>query len=267
MLDLNREIISTRKETLSVRDLKEALEIIQVVKGDVLCVHSQIFGFGKPLVSKKEFLDTIIQVFQEAVGSSGMLIMPAFSYSFCNKEVYDVLNSPSTVGVLTEYYRKKPGIRRTTHPIFSFALGGDRTESYLDIGPDAFSLDSIYGKMIQDEGKIIMFGANKGYTFYYLAEEHVNVKHRYFKNFEGQVKDAAGKLFSTQVPYMVRNLSMKNDLDEEKLAEFLIDNNLQKQTSFGNGTIGIFECEPVYEAVVKELQEDEQRFLKEVYVN
>lgn len=262
MLDLNKEIIMTRKETLSVRDLKESLENIQIVKGDVLCVHSQIFSFGKPLVSKEEFLTTIIQVFQEMVGSSGMLIMPAFSYSFCNKEVYDVWNSPSTVGVLTEYYRKMPGIRRTTHPIFSFALGGDRTASYLDIGPDAFSLDSIYGKMIQDEGKIIMFGANKGYTFYYLAEEHVNVRHRYFKNFEGQVKGMAGKLHTSQVPYMVRDLSVRSDLDEEKLAEFLIEKELQKQIAFGKGTIGIFECRPVYEAIVKALREDEQKFLK-----
>lgn len=267
MLDLNRELIMTRKETLSVRNLKEALEDIQVVKGDVLCVHSQVFGFGRPLVSKEEFLDTVIQVFQEAVGSSGMLIMPAFSYSFCKNEVYDVLNSPSTVGVLTEYYRTMPEVRRTAHPIFSFALWGGRVEAYLDIGPDAFGLDSIYGKMVQDEGKILMFGANKGYTFYYLAEEHVNVKHRYFKNFEGQVRDAVGKLYTTRVPYMVRDLSMKSDLDEERLAEFLIDNELQKQIPFGKGAIGIFECRSVYEAVVKALREDEQRFLKEVHVS
>lgn len=32
--------------------------------------------------------------------------MPTFTYSFCKNEIYDKLNSKSTVGVLTEYFRK-----------------------------------------------------------------------------------------------------------------------------------------------------------------
>lgn len=261
MMDFDKEIIMVRNETLSVRDLLNVLESLQIKEGDIVCVHSQIFGLGKPLVSKEEFMEVIIRTLQEIIGKSGMLIMPAFSYSFCKKEEYDVLHSPSTVGVLTEYYRGMPNVRRTAHPIFSFAVWGDRTDFYLDIGPDAFSLDSVYGKMIQDEGKILMFGANKGYTFYYLAEEHVNVRHRYFKNFEGQIRDDGGMVHTIRVPYMVRDLSMISDLDEEKLAEFLIGTGLQRQEKFGKGTVGVFSCRPAYDAMVKELKKDSGKFL------
>lgn len=261
MLDLNKEILSFRDKKISVGDLKKTLESLQIKEGDVICVHSQIFGLGKPLVGKDEFVQIIIRVFQEIIGQKGMLIMPTFSYSFCNKETYDMRNSPSTVGVMTEYFRNMPDVHRTAHPIFSFALWGDRIENYLDIGPDAFSLDSVYGKMIRDNGKIVMFGANKGYTFYYLAEEHVNVGHRYFKNFEGQVKDSNGHTYFTNVPYFVRDLSIISEMDEEKVSKFLLENDCQEQINFAKGTIAVVDCKKTYDMLIEALREDEKKFL------
>lgn len=261
MLDINREILLVRDKKITVADLKIALENLNIKAGDVLCVHSQIFGLGKPLVDKNEFMGTIIQIFQETIGRTGTLIMPTFSYSFCNKEIYDINNSPSVVGVLTEYFRNMSDVYRTAHPIFSFALWGNRIEEYLDVGPDAFSLDSVYGKMIRDNGKILMFGANKGYTFYYLAEEHVNVGHRYFKNFEGQIKDSNGHTYFTQVPYFVRDLSIISEMNEEKVSKFLLENECQKQIGFAKGTIAVVDCKKTYDMLVKVLRENEKRFL------
>lgn len=261
MEKLQQEFVQVGEKIYTVRDLYKILERLQISQGDVLCVHSQIFSLGKPLVSKDNFLEIIIRVLQEMVGNCGMLIMPAFSYSFCRNEVFDVTNTPSTVGLLTEHFRKSDGVVRSPHPIFSFSIWGNRKEEYIDIGPDAFSLDSIYGKMLRDSGKIMMLGANKGYTFYHLAEEHVNVGHRYFKNFQGQMIDTKGNSKGIQVPYFVRDLSFKSDLDEEKLSIFLLENELQEQVPFGKGTIGVFECKDVYKALVKVLRTDERRFL------
>lgn len=261
MGELQQEFAKVGEKIYTVRDLYEIFESLQIRKGDVLCVHSQIFNLGKPLVSKEDFLKIIIRVLEKIVGNSGVLIMPAFSYSFCRNEEFDVVNTPSTVGLLTEHFRKSDGVLRSPHPIFSFSVWGNRKEEYVDIGPDAFSLDSIYGKMLRDNGKIMMLGANKGYTFYHLAEEHVNVGHRYFKNFQGQMIDMKGNSKVIQVPYFVRDLSIKSDLDEEKLSTFLLDNELQRQVPFGKGTIGVFECKDVYKALVEALRVDERRFL------
>lgn len=261
MEELRQEFVQAGRKIYTVRNLYEILEKLQIRQGDVLCVHSQIFSLGKPLVSKKDFLEIIIRILEERVGNSGTLIMPTFSYSFCRNEVFDVINTPSTVGLLTECFRKSDGVVRSLHPIFSFSVWGNRKEEYIDIGPDAFSLDSVYGKMLRDNGKILMLGANKGYTFYHLAEEHVNVEHRYFKNFQGQMINTNGTIKAIQVPYFVRDLSFKSDLDEEKISTFLVENKLQKQVSFGKGTIGVFECRKVYKALVKALRLEERRFL------
>lgn len=261
MIDPKKEILMAGDTKLSVGDLRNALDILKIKTGDVVCVHSQLFSLGKPLVGKEEFVETIVKVLQEIVGREGMLIMPTFSYSFCKNEVYDMNKSPSTVGLMTEFFRNMSEVCRTAHPIFSFALWGERKEEYLDIGPDAFGLDSVYGRMIQDGGKILMFGANKGYTFYYLAEEHVNVSHRYFKNFSGKIIDDSGHIYTANIPYFVRDLSQKSDLNEEKLLKFLLKNDCQKQVGFGKGTLAVIDCCRAYDVLVKTLREEESSFL------
>ncbi|EAJ5678338.1 acetyltransferase, partial [Campylobacter lari] len=94
-------------------DLIEAFKKLGIKKGDILCVHSELMKFGIPLLPRNEFLQTILDCFFEVIDKEGTLIMPTFTYSFCKNEVYDNLNSKSTVGVLTEYFRKWGGVKRT----------------------------------------------------------------------------------------------------------------------------------------------------------
>ncbi len=263
MLDLNKEFIITNDKIVSVRDFYNALAFLEIKKYDIVCVHSQIFSLGKPLVGKDEFMQIIVNVLQDIISTEGMLIMPTFTYSFCKNEIYDVYNSPSTVGILTEYFRNLSDVLRTEHPIFSFALWGDRKKLYSDIGLDAFGMDSVYGKMILDKGKLLMIGADKGYTFYYLAEEYVNVKHRYFKNFQGSIRNKAGYTYSEIVPYFVRDLSKRSELDENLLSDYLLENECQKKIDFGKGTLSVTDCNKAFYLLACELGRDENRFLKE----
>ncbi|MBF7048751.1 acetyltransferase, partial [Campylobacter volucris] len=49
-------------------DLIKAFENLGIKKGDILCMHSELFKFGTPLLKKNEFLQTIIDCFFEAIG-------------------------------------------------------------------------------------------------------------------------------------------------------------------------------------------------------
>lgn len=263
MLDEQLELIEAKGKKYTVGDLQNALSEIGIDAGDDICVHSQIFSFGKPLLPKKEFLDTLIKVLLEQVGENGTLIMPTFSYSFCKKEKYVVSETPSTVGMLTEAFRTYPGVQRTPHPIFSFAVMGKRAEEYLDTGPDAFGHDSVYGKLMLNHGKYVLLGANVAYTVCYLPEEHVSVSYRYFKEFAGTIQYEGGRERHLSVPYYVRDLSAEHSiLSEEKVAEFLLGTGIQRQVGFGKGTIGAFEIKRMYDAYVAELRTNEGRFLK-----
>lgn len=252
----------TEEREYRVGDLQNALQELGIRQGDTVCVHSQIYSLGMPRMSRSEYLKTILNVLKEAVGESGTIIMPAFSYSFCEKEVFDVQNSKSTVGLLTEYFRNSEGVSRTVHPIFSFSVWGRRKEEFLDISTDAFSMESVYGKMIQSNDKMIMLGADKGYTIYYLAEENVGVSHRFFKNFSGIVRDKE-KEYELTVPYYVRHLDKRSEESPQKVSAYLLRKGIQKSVPFGWGSISSFPCRDMFESIVEKLKEDETYFLKE----
>ena len=64
-----------------------ALRKIGVTGDDKLFVHSDLKSFGKinPEISRNEYIDAFIIALMEVVGLKGTIIVPTFSYSFCNK--------------------------------------------------------------------------------------------------------------------------------------------------------------------------------------
>lgn len=245
-----------------VYDILNILKSLGIKNGDTICIHSQLFGLGIPKLSKELFMDLLVKIFKYIVGENGTIIMPTFSYSFCKNEIFDINNTPSTVGVLTEYFRNLPNVSRTMHPIFSFAVYGKKRNEFMNTGLDAFSKDSVYGKMLNNNDKIIMFGAPKGYTFYYLAEQYVGVKHRFFKYFEGIVKNGTDEI-NLKVPYYVRHLDMKSEEDENKVNNYLNNSNIQKTIKIAKGSISAFNCKDMFESCVNKLKEDDKYFLKD----
>lgn len=252
----------TKEREYKVCDLQNVLYELGIRQGDTVCVHSQIYSLGMAGMARDQYLTTIVNVLKEAVGEKGTLIMPAFSYSFCEKEVFDVQKSKSTVGLLTEFFRNSEGVSRTIHPIFSFSVWGKRKEEFLDVGPDAFSMDSVYGKMIRNNDKIVLLGVDKGYTIYYLAEEIVGVGHRYFKNFSGIVRNGE-KEYEMTVPYYVRCLDKRSEENPQSVSAYLLEKGIEKSVPFGWGSISSFRCRPMFESIVEKLKEDETYFLKE----
>lgn len=244
------------------KDLINALNTLGIQSGDTLCIHSCLFPLGKPALEKYAFLEAIIQAFEQVIGSDGTIIMPTFTYSFCKNEVYNIHSSPSTVGILTEYFRKRPGTVRTKHPIFSFALSGRRKNELLDINWDAFSDGSLYGKIRDTGGKLLFLGAPKGYTFYYLSEQKVKVKHRFFKNFSGVIQDVHQKYICT-VPYYVRHLDMRSLEDENKVNAYLNETGIQRNVKLGKGKISCVVCSEMFKYCVDKLKIDEAYFLQD----
>lgn len=45
----------------------------------------ETFKFGMPLLSRNEFLQTILNCFFEIIDKEGALIISTFTYSFCKK--------------------------------------------------------------------------------------------------------------------------------------------------------------------------------------
>ena len=156
---------------------------------DVLYIHSELnFGLPNKRLSRKEILNNIIDVIQSLHVDT--IIFPVFTFSFCNKEVFDVQNSASSMGALNEYVRKHVLGYRTKDPILSNYIIG----KYVDVEPDniyTLGLDSGFDKLTKMNKKVkfLFLGAdpNKCFTYTHYVEAMIGVPYRYNREFRGDI--------------------------------------------------------------------------------
>jgi aminoglycoside 3-N-acetyltransferase len=138
--------------------------------------------------------------------------MPAFSYSFCREEDFDLAETPSTgVGVLPEHFRRMPDVRRTTDPLFSASVRGELPDEWertlftvRDV--DCFGAGSVFDLLYRTNGKLLFFGVPAtACTFAHYVEQQLEVPYRYFKDFHGRVH-AGGESTEVTARFYVRDL-------------------------------------------------------------
>ncbi|AJC92451.1 aminoglycoside N3'-acetyltransferase [Campylobacter subantarcticus LMG 24377] len=245
-------------------DLIESFKKLSIEKGDILCVHSELMKFGQPLLNRSDFLQTILDCFFEVIGKEGTLIMPTFTYSFCKNETYDNLNSKSTVGVLTEYFRKWGGVKRTNDPIFSFAIKGAKEELFLKDTTSCFGENCVYDVLAKENGKLVLFGSKiAGYTFSHFIEEKAYVPYRYFKDFSGNIITENGKKIKKKIQYYVRKLDQNSDLDVDKQVAILKNNNNFNILAFSNAHIISINMKSYLKTTLEALKDNPYCLLKE----
>ena len=111
------------------------LRKLGIKAGDTVLVHSSLRSLG-PLPGRAE---TAIGALLEVLGEDGTLLFPALSFATVGirNPVFDVRNTPSCVGALPEYFRKREGTCRSIHPTHSVSAIGKKAaallaEHYLD---------------------------------------------------------------------------------------------------------------------------------------
>lgn len=88
--------------------------------GDVVLVHSSYKSLGEV----EDGPQTVIDALLEVLTPEGTLIMPTFNFNFNKGEPWDVNNTPSHMGVLTEIARINPQARRVFSPILFLCHSG-----------------------------------------------------------------------------------------------------------------------------------------------
>lgn len=238
-------------------DIQEALCQVGIENGDDILVHSDISVFGKIATLDRDYLlNAMIEQLAKAVGQAGTLIMPTFSYSFCKNEIFDIQETKSTVGTLTEFFRQQSGVARTKHPIFSAAIRGAKQEYFLDVGKDSFDNESIFGKLRQMNGKIVFFGVNlAACTYVHHIEQLYGINYRYLKTFAGKVH-CGDDIYDDFATFFVRYLDRIVELDVSRLEDYLLKNDIMKSSSLGEGKVMVVNAQDLFHMTIELLDKD-----------
>ena len=163
-------------------ELTALLTRLGVRAGDVVMVHSafdQFEGFRGSLADA-------IRSLQESVGPTGSVLMPTLPFSGSAVEyarrqpVVDVRRTPSRMGLMTEIFRRLPGVSRSLHPTHPVAGCGPAAADLLASHRTASTpcgAGSPYEKLVGADAKILLLGVDvTSMTFFHYLEEELEAK-------------------------------------------------------------------------------------------
>ena len=121
-----------------IQDFKD----LGLTKGDVVLLHSSILSFNDS-IDPQIIIDAILNV----LSTEGTLIVPTYNWDFCKGKSFDIQNTRSKCGVISEIVRNNPDSTRVLHPIYSHSVIGKLKE---EIGKmkykSSFGENSVFSK-------------------------------------------------------------------------------------------------------------------------
>jgi aminoglycoside 3-N-acetyltransferase len=194
-----------------------------------------------------------------AVGKSGTLLFPAFNFDFTEGASFDILNTPSQMGALSEAARVHSKSIRTGHPIYSFSVIGALAPLFKEVNNfSGYGDDSPFSILLKNKGKIasIDLSDDKCMTFYHFVEEMEGVPYRYNKIFTGKYIDENGVSKIRSYQLFVRDVDNGVNTDVAPMEDYLWDSGIYKgfRPGHGNG-LRVVETTELFSATKKIIRE------------
>lgn len=144
-------------------DMVAQLKALGIQSGDAVLVHSSLSRIGHLAEGPKTLVEALI----EAVGEEGTVLMPTspnnvYQLNYIrNTPFFDVKNSPSKTGAITEFFRTYPGTIRSLHPTEPVSAYGKNAEYFVkdhfnQITP--YTDQSPFYRVSEQGGKILYVG-------------------------------------------------------------------------------------------------------------
>lgn len=234
------EMSYTTKEDI-LFDLKR----IGFKNNDKVMFHSSLKSFGN--INGNDILLAFKEYFNQ-----GLVIFPTHTWAYIKEDnqVFDVNNTPSCVGMLTNLALNDNDFKRSLHPTHSVCAYGCDKEQYLSLDNNQktpVSPTGCFGSLAKMNAKIVFLGAplSKN-TFIHSIEEEFNVPDRFTDKIYHFITKDNDKLYDY---YMPRHYSTKRDhLSENytKLLPHLIDYKIASIDYIGNSKSVIIDAKECY---------------------
>ena len=228
-------------EKFSVTNLIDVMKNMGMENGSVVFIHSSMTEFYNYLGTAEEFITKII----EEIGEEGTLMMSSYPKNSntekSDDEVeFDVKNTPSGAGYLTEVFRKYPGVKRSINIQQSVCAYGKLADYFVSEhhrSLTAWDEYSPYYKMSQKHTLVFAFGLSPSFlgTMIHCTESILRTKYTYFQMFFTKeivykYKDYDGNIGTHR--YLTHDFARKSS--KKIIIKKFIDSAQFKQTKISN---------------------------------
>ena len=248
---------------LSKNDLKDIFFKIGLREGDSVLVHSSLSKIGYVNNGPDDVVDALL----ELIGSNGNLMMPSsanglLQLDFVSKgEVFDVLNTPSVLGAITESFRNRDGVLRSLNylePVCAFG----KDAKYLTDGHfgevTPYTKNSPFHRLTELNGKILYIGVhldNAG-TSLHLLEDSVDFHYPVYTadEFPVKIKDSKGILHTVTTKAHNPVFSKKRKCNE--LIPMFIENEVVEKVYIGKAESYLFDAKKMLDVMIEKYKSE-----------
>ena len=236
--------------TVTRQDIVAGLKALGLKLNDIVLVHSSLSRTGMV----EGGADTVIDALLEVIGDGGTLLMPSFQQGSefllaQGKCVFDIRNSPSELGIITETFRKRPGVIRSLSPTHCTAGIGPKAWDILKDHEQcrvSAGIGSPYHKLVQAWGKILLLGADhNSNTTLHLVENTNGAPTVCRQLFEPSVIDSSGRTIAVptcpHMPGLQRNYP--------RVENVLLEHALQQNGRIGDADSKLIDAQGMSELI------------------
>ena len=170
---------------IKIEEIKTAFKSIGITMGDIIVLQSSYKGCGEIEKGPEGLIDALIDI----LGDQGTLLMPTYNFEMWIKNRrFDIKQTPSEVGIISEIFRKRDDVGRTIHPIHSLAVWGKYKREFESMNyRNSFGRNSIFSKLKKYNALYVTIGLGDKMPFLpcHYTENVMNVSYRKNKNFSG----------------------------------------------------------------------------------
>lgn len=176
-----RKVLAIQQKSghgIGKEELIKQLRELGLKEGDTVLVHASFSKIGYV----KDGPMTLIEAFLEVIGVNGHLLMPSspnggLQLEYIQQlECFEVNETPSKLGVLSETFRKYPQVRRSASPTEPVCCFGPNSQYYIDAHEGEltpYNQNSPFYKVAEAKGKILYIGVtldNAGTSLHVLED-------------------------------------------------------------------------------------------------
>lgn len=224
------------------QDFIAAIRACGIVPGDLVMVHtgmSSLRAMPEGVRSQDELSAFCMAGLLEAIGSTGTLIVPSFTYSLGAGDVYDARTTPTKgIGEFPSFFWKQPGVVRSDDPFLAVAgIGPRAAELFREGAPTSYGPGSFFDRFVAAGGKLLTIGVGMRWaTIRYHFVEMAGAPFRYRKVFIGE-RVVDGKRVPCRWEYSVAPWAEKVDRISRQMG-FVMEERLARDGLLSKAPLG-----------------------------
>ncbi len=256
--EAKRELLKKQGEVVHENDIINALKSAGIQEGDDVMIHSSLSSLG--YVEGGALC--VIKAFKKIVGNKGNILMPSFpatGYNFdymSDSPIFNVRETPSQMGVITETFRNMKGVMRSLHPMDPVCVFGPlanwyTSEHFGQLVPH--NEKSPFKKLVSRKGKIVLLGVKlESVTNFHTIEDEIEnfafpVYHD--KIFTGVLIDENGKKQSMQTK--VHNPEMSKKRQCNAFESDFLEHGVMRKFNLSDAYCAVIDAEAMHNRLLE----------------